>query len=156
MSLVKPDCSPFEAFNILLDGNWHHVNELKARCGANGDRRARQLRTREYGSWTLEVKRLSNGTWYRIPINEVKSKKSDKASLLLRLKVAKVDSVDAIKVIKLPVVDIVFLIAVLQNNAHLNNLEVKKLWDQRRSIITGKLKQSLPDDVRDPYDLFEE
>lgn len=150
------DCTAFGAFAFLRDGKWHHVDQLKEHCGAEGAKRARELRGQEFGGWTVKVEQQDDGTYYRILPKELRQKRVAAACLAGRARVGKLDSVDKIKTVKLPVMDIVFLIALVQNDAQLRHPEVQKLWEQRRSALAGYLKRMLPKDVRDPFDLFEE
>ena len=156
MSKHQRDCSPFGAFAFLRDGKWHHVDRLRECCGAEGAKRARELRGKEFGSWAIQIEKREDGTYYRISPEDLKRKKVEAACLACRMRASIIDSVDKIKVLKLPVMDIVFLIALVQNDAQLQHAEVKKLWEQRHSALAGYLKRMLPEDVRYPFDLFEE
>lgn len=52
---------------LMLDGEWHTTEELRAVGGSSGDRRARQLRDPEWGSFTVDAERMHGGVWrYRL------------------------------------------------------------------------------------------
>ena len=48
-------CTPIGAWNLLKDGEWHALSEIKEKLGSDGTKRTRELRTREYGEWDVET-----------------------------------------------------------------------------------------------------
>lgn len=153
---VEQDCTVYGAWNTLKDGKWHHVMVLRGRCGEQGDKRARELRETKYGAWTLEVKRTHDGTFYRLLPDDLNTKKVEAACLDIRTPFAYEDAVDRPRTVILKVTDIVFLLGLINNSAQLKEPQVKKLWDHRRPILATRLREALPEDIQDPFDLFEE
>lgn len=54
---------------LMLDGEWHTTEELRAVGGSSGDRRARQLRAEEFGGFTIEAERVRDGLWHYRLVN---------------------------------------------------------------------------------------
>ncbi len=150
------DGSPFGAWKLLRNGKWVPLIVLRAHCGAEGDRRARDLRGEEYGGFTVEIEKRGHATYFRIPIAEIKANELAAACLDSRIKVTRLNEVDRIKTLKLPVKDIVLVLALINNDAQLTEPSVKKMWDTRRPKIANRLRLALPVNIQHPYDLFEQ
>lgn len=54
---------------LMLDGEWHTTDELRAVGGSSGDRRARQLRDEEFGGFNVEAERVREGLWHYRLVN---------------------------------------------------------------------------------------
>lgn len=56
----------------MLDGHWHTLDELAARCGgtvASVSARLRDLRKDKFGGWCVEREYVAHGLWhYRLVI----------------------------------------------------------------------------------------
>ena len=156
MSTEKRKKSVFGAWDLFRNGDWVFLKTLRDHCGDQGDRRARSLRSEEYGGFTLEVDRSHpSGTRYRIPIDEIKSKPKVVALLDAGKRVTTISPVDKVRNLQLEVTDIVYIIAHLVGDAKLSNERVKKLWSERRSQLLGYLYSFLPDCTQYTYELFE-
>lgn len=158
MQRSKVNATPSGALEILKDGGWHPTEELVKWCGSEGGRRARELREPRWGKFNVKCYRNKNGVHgYQISSAEL----LDKADVVERVLAGcqirdNQDPVDEIKYVPFTVRDLVFLLATLTNNPHLNNPQVKNLWERRRAALITMLYDRLPEDITDPFDLFED
>ena len=175
-------CNTLRAFKLLLDGRWHHVDELKKKCGADGTKRARELREKRWGGWAVQIargeeiesqriprgKRTSN--WYRLDPEDLEQRKGQAALLASGQNIFAVDAAEAAKEtnpfdekvkIDLTVANAVFLFALANNMAELCDPRTKPQWDQQFSICRVKLLEAIeatsgralkPTDIFNPED----
>lgn len=150
------DGTPFGAFNVLKDSKWHTAEELREKCGNNGPRRARDLRSTKYGSFVVENKVENGVSKYRIPKESLVGKDVEISIIESRETLSEPHEIDKERPVMLTGMDRVFILAMLTGSSQLNDPTVKKLWIQRRAQLIYRFKRSLPAGLIDPFDLFEE
>jgi hypothetical protein len=167
---MRKTASPFDAFNILKDGNWHSVDELKAKCGINGDKRARELRGVAYGSFDVECATYSematilnslglpkSSSYYRIRPDELLRKKKEAAFLSERLKPVTVDELAKTRVLKLTVHDLIYVYNMLTNPQLFNTATSAQSLQARHANIVSKIASLIPSsDMLSPFYLMEQ
>lgn len=146
------DGSVYGAFAALLDGEWHSDEELRRRCGAEGPRRARMLRSPKYGGLRLVRLAGPGGPGYRLLLG--RNDDAARESLLRRKPVRPSAEVSRRRAVLLSDAELVLLAAVLENNPHLHHPRVARLWEEVKRGLSVKLRGLLADQLRDPFDLF--
>ena len=159
---MKPDSTAFGAFALLKDGYWHSDVEIMQRCGQSGVGCVRSLRMAEYGSLDIVLARpkdlseaaiaytIPGKTYYRINGRIP----NDVWANLTRRKSFPVDPMTYKRTIRLSGVDVVYMLAALDNDPQLADPQINSLWLERRVIIADELRKHVPVELRRPSDLL--
>ena len=160
-----------KAFRILSDGRWHSVEEMQRLCGSRGDRRVRELREPRFGGWDVEcvrgayigsqriLEKQLKSYWYRIreeELNEFPGKVALlKAGCHVDLRAEMWEGNRPVRV-KLNVSEAAFLLGLLTNSAQLKDPKYKVRWDPMWPILSTRIREALPEHIRQPNDLWDE